>query len=270
MPETGCSLVERPAEPDRSQHARLGRRELRRRRDHRHADLREERLDGRRAALATGGVAAVRHRAPHAQGAAGHARRRQLSSGAVPLLSPGSANYGYRAGPTFKHAARRAPRRSGTPGGSSARGSPTSATATASLARNYPGMKDYLTTWLPQWFAADGDGFELHAHVGARRLGLRRRRGRPGRVAHARAGPDRDPAVRDRLRGLHGEDHRRLGARARQAVRGGAVRRAVRRTSRRTSTPSGGTRASATTARRRAQIFTQDRRCWRWRSSSCR
>ena len=38
-------LVERPAEPDRPQHARVGGRELRRPAHHRHADLREERLD---------------------------------------------------------------------------------------------------------------------------------------------------------------------------------------------------------------------------------
>ncbi len=84
----------------------------------------------------------------------------QLSTGEVPLLSPGSANYGYQAGPAFKPANGKAtpiwdawwfvgPWESYVRYGNR-----------EDLARNYPGMKDYLTTWLPQWFAADGDGFD--------------------------------------------------------------------------------------------------------------
>ena len=84
----------------------------------------------------------------------------QLASGEVPLLSPGSANYGYQAGPAFKPANGRAtpiwdawwyvgPWEAYLRYGN-----------LEDLGRNYPGMKDYLTTWIPQWFQADGDGFD--------------------------------------------------------------------------------------------------------------
>ena len=69
--------------PDRPQHPLLGRRELRLGRDHRHADLREERLGRRRAALRADRLADVRHRAPLREGP-----RRTWSTTSAPRRGP--------------------------------------------------------------------------------------------------------------------------------------------------------------------------------------
>ncbi|MBE2320745.1 family 78 glycoside hydrolase catalytic domain [Solirubrobacter sp. CPCC 204708] len=83
----------------------------------------------------------------------------QRESGEVPLVSPGTKNYGYEGGPAFK---------------------PANAAATPiwdaywfvvpwegylrygdkeSLARTYPGMRQYLLNWLTKWFSSDGDQY---------------------------------------------------------------------------------------------------------------
>lgn len=92
----------------------------------------------------------------------------QRASGEVPLVSPGTQNYGYEGGPAFK---------------------PANAAATPiwdaywfvvpwegylrygdkqSLARTYPGMRQYLLNWLTKWFASDGDqyAFTLSSGLG--------------------------------------------------------------------------------------------------------
>ncbi|MDA0184783.1 glycoside hydrolase family 78 protein [Solirubrobacter phytolaccae] len=92
----------------------------------------------------------------------------QRASGEVPLVSPGTQNYGYEGGPAFK---------------------PANAAATPiwdaywfvvpwegylrygdkqSLARTYPGMRQYLLNWLTRWFASDGDqyAFTLNSGLG--------------------------------------------------------------------------------------------------------
>ena len=95
------------------------------------------------------------------------------------------------------------------------------------LARNYPGMKHYLTTWLAQWFARRRRRLRLHAHVGPRRLGSADRRGRPGRpptrVQIPTVIPPSVTAYVAYMAKITADSARALG----KPARGGPVRRAV-------------------------------------------
>ena len=224
---------------------------------HRHAGLREERLDRRRAAHGRHRVDPVRHRAALPEAVPGHARRADGRRASCRCSRRPTRTTATSASPRFKPV-------------DCCGATPAwdafwfvipweSYRATATAARSSDVSRrcsSYLDEWIPRWTDKDGD---TYAHTLTAGLG-------------DWVPPNGVPTVNALSSTAYYAHFARIasdvGARAGPRRRRGALRRAVRERSARTSTRASSAR-TACTARRRASRTCRPRRSCRSRSASC-
>ncbi len=260
--------LERPREPDRAQHPLLGGRELRVSGVITDTPTYEKNGWAGDAQLSAPIASLQFDTERHFEKSSLDMVDDQRASGEVPLVSPGTQNYGYEGGPAFK---------------------PANAAATPiwdaywfvvpwegylrygdkeSLARTYPGMRQYLLNWLTRWFSSDGDqyAYTLNSGLGDwcvptgadAPLGAGTRFTTPTIIAPS------STAYVAYMAKIAADSARALGKDASRA------RRALQQRQGRLQRQVVGRRPSATTARTRRSRWCSRCRSCRWRSGSCR